>query len=309
MGKIRTKQMAGLVAAAVMLAGAFGARLMDQLAMASEEVFGTAPAASASASAGEADLPLTIHFLEVGQGDCIYINYGDFDMIIDGGENKKADYVVNYLENQGVKDIDLLVATHPHADHIGGLDDVIRRFDVAEIIDSGAKPSSSTSAFKNYKKAVSEEAARYTPDENLIRTAGALKVEVLEMGDGFEELNDESVVVKVSLGEFSALFTGDAEKQIEEALVGQKGRGWLNVDLFKAGHHGSKTSNTLELLEAMSPETVVVTAGENNDYGHPHESSLEHFEAVGATVYNTALSGAVVYEAWGSGETKIKTKR
>ena len=129
------------------------------------------------------------------------------------------------------------------------------------------------------------------------------------MGDGFEELNDESVVVKVSLGEFSAPFTGDAEKQIEEALADQQGRSWLDVTLFKAGHHGSKTSNTLKLLEAMSPETVVVTAGENNDYGHPHESSLEHFAAVGATVYNTADSGAVVYEAWAGGQTSVQTKR
>lgn len=246
---------------------------------------------------------LRIVFLNVGQGDSVYIDYGEFDALIDGGPNDKGSYVVNYLEKQGVKDLDLVVATHPHADHIGGIDDVLRKFKVLQIVDSGAKPASASSANTNYQKALKEEIAQkatYTPDKNMKITSGDLTLEVVEAGDGFEELNDESVIVKVTLGTFSALFTGDAEANVEKILLSKFGKtDWLNVDLFKAAHHGSRTSNTLEFLKATSPAYVVISSGKDNDYGHPHAEALSSYSSVKAKVYNTAESGVVTVETDG----------
>lgn len=265
--------------------------LMGRLSLAKiEGTFG-------SFSAEKSVTKLNISVLDVGQGDSIYIDYGDFDMLIDGGPNDKGDYLVNFLGKQGHKDLDLMVATHPHADHIGGLDDVLRKFEVKQIIDSGAKLASASSANTNYQKALKAEVAsgaKYEGDQNRIIKSGSLVVEISEVGDGFDELNDESVIVKVTLGKFSALFTGDAEALVENKLLKtyEKSK-WLDVDFFKAAHHGSRTSNTLGFLKAMSPATVVISSGAGNDYGHPHQEALSSYNTVKATVYNTAENGVV----------------
>lgn len=255
---------------------------------------------------------LNIYVLDVGQGDSIYIDYGDFDLLIDGGPNDKGDYLVNFLQKQGLKDLDLMVATHPHADHIGGLDDVLRKFEVKQIIDSGAKLASASSANTNYQKALKAEVstgAKYEADQNRIIKSGALTVEIVEAGDGFEELNDESVIVKVTLGKFSALFTGDAESLVEKKLLKtyEKSK-WLDVDFFKAAHHGSRTSNSAGFLKAMSPSVVVISSGLDNDYGHPHQEALDSYKGVKAQVYNTAVNGVVTLTTDGS-EQNLTAKK
>ncbi|HHU63743.1 MAG TPA: MBL fold metallo-hydrolase [Clostridiales bacterium] len=251
---------------------------------------------------GIVDGQLKVHFIDVGQGDCIFIQTPTQNILIDGGERGNA--VVDYLKAEGVNELDMVIATHPHSDHIGGLINVIESIEVKEVVDPAVVHTSKT--FEDYLTLIDKKNIKFTQGR-----AGMKK----ELGDGAvieilhptkpskKHLNDASIVAKLTFGDISFMFTGDAEQYSEEQVLGKNYN--LSSTVLKVGHHGSSTSSSTAFLEAVSPEVAVIMVGEDNDYGHPHDEVLERLAEEGTEVYRTDVHGTVVittdgrtYDVW-----------
>jgi beta-lactamase superfamily II metal-dependent hydrolase len=242
-------------------------------------------------SNGEA---LEVHYLDVGQADAIYIGYGDFDMVIDGGNNEDGPYVVSYLEEQGVDTIELMIASHAHEDHIGGLDNVLDAFEVEMVIDSGQERETKT--YKDYMAAAIKSGAFVIQDDSRVFTIDDhLQVEIIEVVDDQEETNNNSVVARVIFDDVAFLFTGDLEEEVEQMLLMHP----IQADVFKAGHHGSSSSNTDMFLRRVQPEIVIISAGLNNKYGHPHKEALERLLKQTDKIYGTWENGTIMVKTDG----------
>lgn len=207
-----------------------------------------------------------VHFIDVGQGDSIYIKTPTQDILIDGGE--RGDTVVEYLKEQNVEDLELVIGTHPHADHIGGLINVFEQIPVTEVMDPGVVHTSKT--FEDYLTLIDQNNMIFT-----VVRAGTKRTyddgTILEIlsptNPGEENLNDASIVAKLTFGDISFLFTGDAETPSENEMLSSGYQ--LKSTILKAGHHGSSTSTSDDFLKAVSPEAVVIMCGTDNSYGHP----------------------------------------
>jgi len=243
----------------------------------------------------EIDGILTVHFIDVGQGDAILIDNQDFEVLIDGGNNKDGKAIVTYLKDYIDGNLDLVIATHPDADHIGGLDDVIKAYDVSKIIDSGA--TKDTKTYEDYWQAAQNEPnCKVLYDDDMVLDLGnGASLKIIETGDDYKDSNDNSVVTQLNYGEVSVLFTGDMEQEAETASLSKFGK----VNVLKAGHHGSKTSSSQNFLDVLKPEYVIISAGKGNSYGHPHKAVLERYFNSGATVYGTFRSGTIVMKTDG----------
>ena len=237
-------------------------------------------------------LNLEVHFIDIGQGDATLIVYDDFHILIDGGNNGTEEKLLDYLDKQQVDDIEILVATHPDADHIGGLAEVIDHYDVHLIIDSGESHSSQT--YKNYYEAVKRQQARgaiYLEDADFIfPLSEQITFEIIETGDDNGDRNNNSVVAKLSYSEIDFLFTGDMESKTEQKILDRQ----LEAEILKAGHHGSKTSSSNEFLDVVKPETVIISAGLNNSYGHPHRPLIDRLKHYTDDIYVTYEKGHIV---------------
>ncbi len=243
-----------------------------------------------SGSTASTDRELTVHFIDVGQADAILIDYGTYEVLIDGGNNKDGETIVSYLKNYVDGNLELMIATHPDADHIGGLDDVLAAYQVDRIIDSGA--SKDTKTYKDYWAAALAEGAQISYDEDMTISLGsgnAPTLTIIETGDGYTDSNDNSVVSLLEYGDVSVLLTGDMEKKAEAASLHK----FTPVTVLKAGHHGSSTSSSQAFLDRVQPEYVIISAGKDNSYRHPHKAVLERFFQSGATVYGTFRSGTI----------------
>jgi competence protein ComEC len=232
-----------------------------------------------------------VHFIDVGQGDAILIDKGDTDILVDSGPTSTD--VLAYLQGQGVADIDLLVATHPHADHIAGVPDVLAQYEVSEIWVNGDTATSQT--YQNFAVAVAAEGATvrqmtrgYTTQMDGLGIA-VLNPTAQRTGDP----NEDSVVIRLTCGELSVLLTGDATSNSETSMLADAGL-VLDADVLKVGHHGSSTSSSPAFLAAVTPEDAIISVGTGNTYGHPAEQTLDRLAAAGATVYRTDLDGTVV---------------
>lgn len=184
-------------------------------------------------------------------------------MVVDGGNNGDGVYVVNYLKNLNVDDIEILVATHQHEDHIGGLDDVIEAFEVEKIIDSGQVVKTKT--YLSYIEAAKNENAELLEDEDMVLQIDKnLRIEIIETGDNYANTNDNSVIVRVVYNEVEILLTGDMEIEAEKKILNKN----IQADILKAGHHGSSTSSSKAFLKKVNPEYIIISAGLENKYGH-----------------------------------------
>ena len=236
---------------------------------------------------------LVVHFIDVGQGDSILLQFRDKTMLIDAGERGMGERVVAYLESQGVKQIDVVVATHAHSDHIGGLATVISAFPVGRFVDAGQAHPSAT--YENLLALVEERGIPYTAAERGQAIALDPDLEVLVFNPAVQpigDINEDSVVLKATYGDISYLFTGDAGKPAEESMAAAGLD--LDADVLKVGHHASRYASSAAFLSAVSPAISVIFVGEGNDYGHPHEEVLERLRAAGSRVYRTDLDGTVV---------------
>lgn len=236
----------------------------------------------------EEPVELQVHFIDVGQGDSILIQTPSSNVLIDGGERNSG--ALEYLKGLNLDELDIVIGTHAHSDHIGGLINIINSIKVQEVIDPGAIHTTKT--FEEYLIAIDGNDIKFTEGrKGLTRDLGDnIELEILHPTsvDG-EAINNTSIVTKLTHNEVSFLFTGDAETQAEkEILSGDRN---LKSTILKAGHHGSNTSNTESFLKAVDPEVVVITVGENR-YGHPHEDILDRVS--GLKTYRTDHNGNVI---------------
>lgn len=237
---------------------------------------------------------LKVHFIDVGQADSIFIQAPDGKAIlVDGGNNADGDLVVRYLKDQGVKELAAVVATHPHEDHIGGLDIVTKSFPAAAVYMPAA--TTTTETFKDFITAVNASRAKRIQAKAGVKLAAGEQVTaqfVAPVGSGYEDLNDWSAVLRLAFGGTSFLLTGDAEAVSEKQMVssGQE----LKSTLLKVGHHGSQSSTSAAFLKAVSPKYAVISVGAGNDYGHPDPDTLARLDQAGVKVYRTDEAGTIV---------------
>ncbi len=230
---------------------------------------------------------LLIDFIDVGQADSILVRNQDKVMIIDAGTNEAGETVVNYLKNLGITKIDYLIGTHPHEDHIGGLDDVINNFDIGQIY--MPKIETTTKTFEDVLDAIE--------NKNLTITAPN-KGDKIELGQAVGEfmtepildkdnLNVSSLVLRLEFGNTSYLFMGDAEEENEETIH------WPKTDVLKVGHHGSSTSSSESFLEQVQPQYAVIMAGKDNSYGLPTQETIDKLNNRGSEIYRTDEDGTI----------------
>lgn len=241
------------------------------------------------------DTTMVVHYIDIGQGDSTLIEYKDWDILIDGGDNKMSDELIDYLDEQMIDDIDLMIATHMDADHIGGLDIVLEEYKVEEVIDSGTKKDTKT--YRDYINAVHSEGAIYKDDRDLTYEMDDLfSIEIIETGDGYKDENDNSVVCQINYGNMNFLFTGDMESVSEDNSI----QLFNDIDVLKVGHHGSRTSSTERFLKTTQPEYAIISCGEGNKYGHPHLETLDKLKKIGADIYRTDEMGTIIIETDGN---------
>jgi competence protein ComEC len=256
---------------------------------------------------------LTISFIDVGQGDSILVILPNTKtLLIDGGERQSSGKVLSTLQEYGLSYIDVIVATHPHADHIGGLIDVINTVNVGQVLDSGQMHTTQT--FEDLLDAIYNKQIplRSVSEGESINLDPTVRIDVLNpaasipAADGESNeagFNDNSVVLKITYGNFSALLTGDMEER-NEARLAFKNATILDADVLKAGHHGSRTSSSLGFLNAVTPEVVIISLGVGNSYGHPHPEALDRISAAGAQyLLRTDIDGTITFISDGGGDS------
>lgn len=250
-----------------------------------------APAPAAPAQAQTAD-GLLVHFIDVGQGDSILIQSAGHSMLVDAGENDQGETVVSYLQSQGVSSLDYVIGTHPHSDHVGGLDTVIESFDVKDVILPPAEHTTKT--FEDVVDAVADKGLSVTePKPGDSYAIGDASFTILAPNRDYgDDLNDWSVGIRLEYGQNHFVMCGDAEEHAE-ADICANGLD-LSADVLKAGHHGSRTSTSDAFLDKVNPKTVVIQCGKDNSYGHPHQETLDKLNARGIQVFRTDLDGTVV---------------
>lgn len=309
-GRGRRNQPLWLLAAAVVAAAAlWGARTLGILPDASGEKTG-APVSAAqgdTGGGGSASGTLEVYFFDVGQGDSELIRLpGGENILIDAGTSSTEDELVGELRSLGAETLDLVVATHPHADHIGGMAAVIDAFDVRQVVMPRISESDTptTKTYENLLQSIADKGLTITPAEpgdELLSSGGAVLTVLAPNGEDYGDLNNYSVVLRLTYGEDSFLFTGDAEEASEEEMLSLD---WpLTATVLKCGHHGSETSTSPAFLDAVSPQYAVISCGVDNDYGHPDAVTLEKLEAAGAEVFRTDRQGTILASTDGSGVT------
>jgi competence protein ComEC len=249
-----------------------------------------------------ASADLTIHFIDVGQGDAILIECDDYDQwaLIDAGDRFKDPItrLRSYLESQDVETIHLLVATHPHADHIGGMSMVLQEFTVLLVADSGYEATSAL--WRDYKELLMTSAVPVIfPRRDDVIQLGNLRLEVLHPSDPVDQYdnpNNASIVIRLDYGDVSFLFAGDVETLGESEILSALDDSvyeLLDVDILKVAHHGSRTSSSEAFLSAVTPEIAVISVGDGNRYGHPNQETLDALVVIGAEIYRTDYHGTV----------------
>lgn len=247
---------------------------------------------------------LLVHFLDVGQGACVLIQCDGEAMLIDGGPDAKGTAVQRYLREQNTEKLKYVIGTHYDADHIGGLDVVIYKFDCENVILPDYEKN--TKAYLDLMEVISEKekagnakpVIRPVPGDVYLLGGGYFTI-IAPNDSDYEDENDYSIGILFTYGEDKYIFTGDATANSEKEML-ESGED-LDADVYYVAHHGSSLSSSEEFLKAVSPEYAVISCGVN-DYGHPHNVLLERLEKFGCKVYRTDICGTIVMKSDGTGK-------
>ncbi len=244
---------------------------------------------------------LEVHFIDVGNADCILVRQEDKTMLIDAGERKSKTVVQQYLQTYGVEKFDLVIATHPHADHIGGMAYILENYPVERFVMSymDEEHTPTTASYENMLEALIEK--NIPVDEAVpgaVYELGTARLQILAPYEPDADANNISVVTRLTFGDKAFLFTGDAETSVEKQLI--SGDYSLKADVLKLGHHGSNTSNSTAFLRQVAPDFAVITCGENNEYGHPHQEVVDRLTRQEMTVYRADVDGHIVFTTDGA---------
>lgn len=240
--------------------------------------------------------PFCVTFFDVGQGDCEIISCNGYNILIDGGEAENSGRIVRYLKDNGVEKLDCYILTHPHSDHIGVAPYIINEIQCDKVFTTYFSEFNipTTKLYENTLDAIYESGAEpVLVEAGDSFTFGELKVDIVAPLHESEDYNAMSVVCKVTYKDASVLFTGDSTKNVEKQIL--KNEYDVDADILKAAHHGSSTSNSPEFVEAVSPESVIISCGSENSYGHPHKEILKTMHDREIDYFRTDYDGTVYY--------------
>lgn len=233
---------------------------------------------------------LKVHYLDVGQGDSIFIELPNNEtMLIDAAESYQSENIINYLKNLNYQKIDYVIGTHPHADHIGGLKDIINTFEIGKIY--MPKVVSTTKTYESLLMAIKDKNLKINTAKagTSIIDTDALKINILAPNNStYTELNNYSVVTKITYGSTKFLFMGDAEKLSENEIKEN-----VTADVIKIGHHGSNTSSSIDFIKKVNAKYGIISVGLNNKYNLPKEEIITNWENSGTKIYLTSINGTI----------------
>lgn len=242
-----------------------------------------------------------VHFIDVGQGDSTLVISQGEAMLIDSGDKDDSNKIEKYLEKQGVTELKYLIATHPHADHIGEMSEIIDQFQVDKFIMPKVKAdmTPTTTIYEKMLKSIKAKGLKITQAKPMKFELGSCKVELFTPKKDYDNLNNYSTLVKITDGENSFLITGDCETAEEKDILSQ---GYdVSAKVLKAGHHGSSTSSGVDFLNKVMPRYAVISCGKGNKYGHPHEETVTRLKKYASHLYVTADVGTIVFSSDGEG--------
>ncbi len=244
---------------------------------------------------------LRLDFIDVGQGDSTLIESpGGKFMLIDTGTNQSSRKMCDYLESRGVSEIEYLIFTHPHEDHIGGGVSAVENFSVKNVLMT--KKSANSATYERLIDALllikEQNGTKITaPAVSDVYEFDGAEFEILSADGDNDDSNNSSIVLRLTYGDCSFMFTGDAEKKIEKNII-SSGKD-ISCVLLKCGHHGSSTSNCEEFIKAVYPSAAVISCGLDNSYGHPHTETISRLNDIGARIFRTDELGDIVFECDG----------
>lgn len=251
-----------------------------------------------------------VHFIDVGQGSSALIQVGNKGILIDGGERDYGDYVSDYINSCGVDTLCLVVASHPHSDHIGGLLDVIDDFQIDKVLMPELTDinTPSTKVYEDLLDSIIERdltvSVAQVGDKYSFE---GVDLEIFGPTEQFEDLNDMSIICKANVNGTEFMFLGDAEKPALSASYSELNyKADFSSDVIAMGHHGSSTSVYNSFLNAVDADVAVISCGRDNSYGHPHEEALDYIKENGMTLYRTDYEGDIVFKCTGSGYERIE---
>lgn len=236
----------------------------------------------------------SVSFIDVGQADSVLIRNGNYNMLIDAGNNEDGEKLVNYFKSLGIEEFTYVFATHPHEDHIGGMDDIINNFKIDNYYMSNKL--STTKTFMDVLDALDGRNLKYTvPNKGDTLKLGDANIKVIYPGDDKSNINDSSIVLKITYGKNSFLLTGDVTSNVERKIYNED----IKSDVLKVAHHGSSYSSTDVFLDRVKPYYAVISVGNNNIYNHPSNKTLEKLNKRNIKVYRTDLDGTITFTSDG----------
>ena len=252
---------------------------------------------AATVTAGE---NFTIHYIDVGQADCILLEAGDEFMLIDGGNREDSQLVVSYLEQQGVQELKAVVCTHAHEDHVGGLPSVLAVYPTKAVY--APTNTYSSNIFDKFVYYTDQQGLEITiPQPGDTLSLGEVDMTILGPVKSYPDPNNTSIVIMAEYGATRFLFTGDMEKEAENDMLDHWGDKYnWNCDVLKSGHHGSSTSSSYRLIYETDPEYVVISVGKDNSYGHPHKETIALYQDAGLPAFRTDELGHVIVTSDGT---------